>query len=149
MPFTFRNYRVRQIGLYVKSEAPLATGHERIQEGDIGVVLNPNEGVAGIERAHYLWLRVQGRDDNDMDRLQDNNQPDIDGNVFWDKRRYCIPFKRLKEVYPPLDISSVKDPVDMYQPFLGIDNDNGLFLITRPPLTVFGLVFDKETRRYW
>ncbi len=149
MPFTFRNSRIRQLGLYVKSEAPLATGHERIQEGDIGVVLDPNEGITGSERYHYLWLRVEGLDDSDMDRLQDPNQPVRGGKAFWDKRRHCIPFRRLKEIYPPLDLAKVGDPIDKYQPFLPIDNDTGLFLAARPPLSVFGLIFDKETQRYW
>ena len=82
-----------------------------------------------------------------MDRLKDQLTTETDDvkGVIFDKRRYCIPFKRLPAF---VDLARVRDPGDLYQPFVGVSTDTTEFLWTLAPLRVEGLVFDKETMRY-
>jgi len=124
--------------------------HERKKEGDIMAVRLVGEwiGVGTKEISQRLWLRVEGLEHYESMHLIDlNHDPDPDGEIF-EKRRYCIPLDRLKEVYPALDIARVRDTADAYQPFLTLDGDNYTFLTEENPLEVSGLVLDKYTGEY-
>ncbi len=149
-------YPVREIALACFSKPDL-NGNERIQEGDIVAVRKPNISIGRKEANIYLWLRLEGLEENEMARLADclyePNELNVESGVptgnRYDKRRYCIPFDRLKEVYPAFNMEKARDPDVVYQPFLGIDeNDLFYFLTEEPPFSVSGLVFDKQTGEY-
>ncbi len=130
----------------VFSKSPLASGHERIQEGDIVTMRKPLGYCNFGEMSSYLWLLIQGPDTSILDRLKDGlAEEDIEDAPIFDKRRYCIPLKRLPV---HVDLARVRDVGDRYQPFFIIDEETGKFLAKPSPLRVEGLVFDKRTGRY-
>lgn len=115
---------------------------ERKTVGDIIAIRKPGIGIGLKEMSGYLWLRIEGLEENDMARL-------IDPIEGFDKRRYCIPFDRLKAIIPSLDINRAKDLNDKYQPFLSVDHDPPYrFIGTTRPLNIHGLIFDKQTGRF-
>ena len=147
MPQTFRNYAVREVFLSVVDNRNLATGHERMKEGDIITFRIPAGRCGPASMARGLWLWIQGPDTSVLDRFKDRittETEDVDGE-FFDKRRFCIPFKRLPAF---VDLARVRDPSDIYQPFAVVAEATGEFLMNPRPLRVEGLVFDKETMRY-
>lgn len=146
MPETFREYPVREITLSVTDENPLASGHERKMAGDIISCYKPGVGTGRKVVSTYLILRVEGFERSQFDRIcqpMEESAPDF----FFDKRRYCIPFERLKIYMPRLDLDRVRDPDDIYQPFVPLDEDTLLYIegAEHPPISVVGLVFDKKT----
>lgn len=150
MPFTYRDYPVREVALAIQDRQPLASGHERMQTGDIIAIRKPSRGVGKKEASQYLWLRIQGPDTNELDKLKgmlDETGTEDDPGIEFDKRRYCIPLNRLPGF---VDTARVQDPTDIYQPFLPLDEDSLLYLegSQRKPFRVEGLVFDKLTGRF-
>lgn len=115
--------------------------HERKTVGDIIAIRKPSSGIGAKEVSKYLWLRLEGLEENQMHRLVDS----IDG---FDKRRYQIPLERLVSIVPSLNLARIKDLSDKYQPFLGIDEESLRFVSIGRPLNVHGLVWDKATGRY-
>lgn len=154
---TDRKYPIMEIGLSLISRSPLASGHERLQVGDIISVHPPSLGLGLKEVNVFLWLLVGDFEENEYAGLK---QFIYQGSRFpgekllaenlYDKRRYCIPLKRLQKVYPVLDIARALDVNTIYQPFLPLDEDNMLFLEGRgePPFSVHGLIFDKTIGDY-
>lgn len=164
MPETFRSYQTWEVALFVVDNSPLASGHERVQEGDIAAIRLPLPHIGTKERFKFLWVRLSGEDDNIMsdlaqpntepaDTLNENGTFQRGANVF-EKRRFCIPFERLNDV-SAFDLARARDTADSYQPFQPIDEDmpidggEGLRLgSSRGPLDIRGLVFDKSTGMY-
>jgi hypothetical protein len=144
-----------EIGVAVFGKTDLASGHERHQEGDIISARRVTGGIGLKEARDYLWLHVEGLDDEAMFELKVRNADSSDAEAY-DKRRYCIHFARLKEIFPSFDISRARDRADPYQPFLLIDLDDddvrlqNVFLPTTAagPLRVEGLVYDKVKGMY-
>lgn len=94
---------------------------ERAMEGDIVGIRRPHYEVGTKERSAFLWLRLQGLEENDMSQLA---APYEEADTIYDKRRYCIPLARLKQIVPSLDLARVRDRNDAYQPFMsGVDAD--------------------------
>ena len=133
-----------EIAIALTSEKDLASGHERKQEGDIIAIRRVSKGIGTAEAKTHLWLRVEGLDKADLDRLTQQVDEDND----YGKRRYCIPLEQIKKQIPSFDIIKVLGRNEIYQPFLSIDEDNFLFLIEVQPLQVQGLVFDKNKGTY-
>lgn len=149
MPFTFREYPVREIALAIKDNKDLASGHERTQAGDIIVCRKPLLAIGRAEAALFLWLHVEGPDTDVLDRLIDSIEEGEDALlnvVLFEKRRFCIPLARL----PSVDLARVTDPSDIYQPFLPIDEDTFFYLegTQRRPLRLEGIIFDKLTGQF-
>jgi len=148
MPQTYRAYRIWEVALAVQGFSPLATGMERAQEGDIIRVRYEIQGIGFKEMSEFLWVRVQGKDDADMEILWRMYTVAIDELSFdrFEKRQYSISFDRLKVAYPALDLVRVRDIADIYQPFLSVEEDTGRYIETSkvPPLDINGLVFDKK-----
>lgn len=138
---TIKRYPVVEVAIRCYSSAPLASGHERALEGDVICVRPPLNGIGMQEMRDFLWLRISGWEDNDLAALQTV----VDG---YEKRRYQIPLKRLKAACPAFDEARARDRTQVYQPFLGVDEDTGLFTFTGRPLEATGLVFDVTTLRY-
>ena len=137
-----------------KEIAILTVNHEknRAKRGDIVVMRNPHNVIGVKERADYLWLRIEGWEE---DAYWSIHEPNFDahysndeGTIAYDKRRYCIPFHRLKEVYSLFDIARAENISDEYQPFMIIDEDNGAYLTPQKPYSIHGLVYDKVFREY-
>jgi len=143
MPQTYQQFRVWEAGLLIPSYAGDAGG-ERGLSGDIITVREPTNGVGLREMGHLLYLRIDGLDDYDMQALM---EPLYEGETWYDKRRYCIPFERLNELHP-LDFDRLYDVSDVYQPFLHVDSETGLYLFDAHVFNVDGLVFDKMTQTY-
>lgn len=142
-------YPVMEIALAVEDCAS-HTGRlrERKRAGDIVAVRQPHYAIGAKERAAYVWLRLEGLEENEMARLADVLVETEDGPVF-DKRRYCVPLDRLAEVLPGFDVGRARDTADTYQPFYNLDEETGTWLALQvPPLDVHGLVFDKLTGEY-
>jgi len=167
MPEDHRDYRVMELSIYCRNKPNLASGTETVKEGDIIGIRTPLGYIGKSEAAQYLWLLVEGLDYSDMLAFKNVFAEGIFPNeIFYEKRQYCIPLKRLKEVAPFIDLNRVRDKNDEYQPFLSIDPDwpfyrlgteghsiHGLMrlptgVIARPPLDVHGLVFNKKTMRF-
>lgn len=139
-------YPVCELALSLESCTPLAGGHERKLAGDIIACRVPGSGIGTAEAHSYLWLRVEGLEENVCARLTDRVE---EGGAAFDKRRYCIPLERLQAVVPTFDIARALDPLDLYQPFLVVDEDGPYtFLTMTPPLAAEGLIFDKVTGAY-
>ena len=138
---------VYEMAISVCSYVPLSSGHERCQEGDI-VVLRPLTGCIGLkERSAFLWICVSGISDVLAEEIHSSIIDPVTSQVY-DKRRYCIPFARLKAVLPQLNLQRVRDHQDSYQPCVTVDEDTGEFLGAASPVPVQGLIFDRQTMRY-
>ena len=156
MPVTYKDYAPREVAILVKGHLPLPSGSERAMEGDIVTIRSPHNGIGTGERSNFLWLRIEGLDRNDMDRLKDPNAEPLDEegefiepHTKYDKRRFCIPLERLKKVAPWLDLVRVRCEVDNYQPFIQVDEETGNYIGgIRRPLSVHGLVYDKAKQRF-
>ena len=140
---TNRQYPVFEIALSCEHGGTHTGGtKERKCIGDIIALRRPATAVGSAEMSSYLWLRIEGLEENDMARLTDP----IDG---FDKRRYCIPFGRLAAIAPDFNVARAKDLNDKYQPFLNVDEETPFrFLTARRALNVHGLIFDKQTGGY-
>jgi len=168
MPEAFREYPIREVGIYTVSYADNASGTERIKEGDILTIRKPQGAIGQKEGALILWLLIEGLDSSEMDRLNDrmgDNPDDLNAPIF-DKRRYCIPLERLFILCPSLNLPRVRDTMDVYQPFLSIETDQYFYRYTleghdihgirtlpdsavkASPFQVHGLVYDKALRQY-
>lgn len=154
MGWTSRDYPVAEIALSLEYGGVLASGHERKIVGDIIAIRKPSAGIGMAEMKRFLWLRVEGLEENEFGTLtmleSEEGGPGEDLTSY-DKRRYCIPLERLKALYPDFDINRALDSDDIYQPFLPVDEDGPALYLTSSvvaPLSVEGLVFDKRTRTY-
>ena len=157
MPFTYREYPRFSVTLSVEDCSP--TPNERKQCGDIischyidGTLTDHGDTGTAVPKLHIL-LHLEGLDRNEMDLLKAPNEvpfnPEGKPLARYDKRRYCIPFERLKKVYPTFDIAKAKDPTLVYQPFVLIQGDPPYdFLQKHRSFDVHGLVFDKVEGRY-
>jgi len=144
------NYPVKEIAISLVSYAPLSSGHERSIEGDIIAVRTPNVGVGREEVENYLWLRVEGLEESEFDRLTDTIE-DSTSDIVYDKRRYTIPLERLVEADPGFDINLALDDDRIYQPFLLVDYDTDYTFVLEDghlPFQVSGLIYDKVTGEY-
>jgi hypothetical protein len=125
MPHTYRDRSAVEIALAVRSRSPNAGG-DHVQEGDIVAVRRPGEGIGRLEQRAFIWLRVDGVDLGEAQTWVEGNTeglPSADpAAITYEKRRYCIPLARLKQLLPSLDLARVRDRADPYQPFLnGVD----------------------------
>ena len=136
MSFLNFNYPEMEIALSTVSEAPLDSGHERKLAGDIVGIREPDIGAGLRELKRYLWLRVEGLEENEWDVLASQ----IKG---FDKRRFCIELNRLKQFNVNFDPEQAKDITKIYQPFIPVDEETGLWLIHPTPINILGLIYDK------
>lgn len=125
---------------------------ERKCVGDIIAIRKPAGAVGRLEQSGYLWLRIEGLEENDMARLTEpmTDTGNVDtATVIYDKRRYCIPFERLQAIVPSFNVSRALNAADKYQPFIGVDEEPPYrFVREQRPLNVHGLIFDKQTRKF-
>lgn len=143
--FAPREYPVIEIAIANWSEAP-----EHIQEGDICGARRPNIGIGLAEAKMWLWLLVDGFESSELKGLTwpvyEPYDPtgEYDGPTYikYDKRRFNIPFARLAELYPSIDLNRCRDINDAYQPFYTLDTDNNLWLTDTTPFQASGLIFD-------
>jgi len=145
------NYPVMEIAISLVAYAPLASGHERVIEGDIAAVRKPNEGIGREEAKHYMWMRVEGLEESEFAKLTDYIV-DSTSNIIYDKRRYCIPLEKLYEADPEFDIDLALEEDHIYQPFLVVDYDDRTFEFLLEdghlPFQVSGLIYDKVIGDY-
>lgn len=142
---THKVYPVVEVAVLLESKAPLASGHERAVEGDIIAVRPVNAGVGMLEMHRHLWLRLSGWEEGEIAELTRSAE---EGGQRHEKRRYRIPLARLKVILPGFDEAKARSKAEVYQPFLTVDEDSGLFASTTPPLDMNGLVLDTATGRY-
>ena len=117
MPQTFRDRGTYQIAILVQ-DYPDNQESERAKEGDIVGIRRDDAPAVGLkENSNLLWMRIDGEDSSFIGRLADLNKEGV--NRF-DKRQYCIPLKRIKEIYPWVDLNRIRDPNDIYQPFMEV-----------------------------
>ena len=127
------------------------SGGERKKEGDIIAVRLSGSYIGTKEATNHLWLRLEAAD---YERLQFDAlveavfEPDQDTGTRYDKRRYCIPFGRLLILDPAFDVDRARDPADIYQPYLVVDEEDYTFVSSESPFQVSGLVFDKTVGDY-
>lgn len=139
-------YPVVEAALSLEDCRSLPSGHERKLTGDIVGIRPPDVGVGRKEMKRFLWLRVEGLEELEFQGLA--GPLAFSKTEVYDKCRYCVPLKRLKEVDPDFDIEKALDPDLTYQPYLLTDEETGLFLATAPVFSVHGLIFDKLTGEY-
>jgi hypothetical protein len=142
------NYPVMEIAISLVSYVPLESGHERVIEGDIVAVRKPNTGSGRKEAMIFLWLRVEGLEEAEFDKLTDSISSSA--GEMYDKRRYCIPLEKLIEIHPDFDVDLANDNGVLYQPFLLCDNEDYTFLLEdgHLPFEVSGLIYDKVIGDY-
>lgn len=152
MGHTNPNYPVMEIALSCEHGGTHSGGlKERKAVGDIIAIRKPGSAIGSAEMSRYLWLRIEGLEENQMYRLTDPvySNPADDSSAVFDKRRYCIPLDRLKAITPSLDIARATNLNDKYQPFLGVDEEPPFrFISDVRPVNVHGLIFDKVTGRF-
>lgn len=138
---TFKKYPIYEVALSLEDCAPHTGGtKERKLAGDIVAFRKPAEAIGLKEMKNFLWLRVEGLEENEMPRLV---EPVEVGGQYYDKRGYSIPLERLKKVFPSFDIERALNTDEVYQPFLVLDDD-GRYTYNHPPLNVHGLIFKKS-----
>jgi len=139
-----RAYPTREIAIAVFQKAP-----EHIQEGDLVTVRPPTAGIGMKEAKLWLWILVDGVGSIMLDAaVYEPYDPTgiykpRSNYIRYDKRRYCAPLARIKQLYPALDLDRARDPGDAYQPFYTLDEDSNLWLTDHTPYAAEGLVFDK------
>jgi len=140
-------YPVMEIMVSTISYADLSSGSERKNAGDIVAVRKPNIGAGLRELKRFIWMRVEGLEENDWTNLK---LPVIDWNEKrkFDKRRFAIPLQRLVQFNASFDIAKAQDANIIYQPFIPVDEETGLWLADPRPINVMGLIHDKETGIY-
>ena len=117
---TNRQYPIFEVAPLCHNLPPCGAG-ERAMEGDIIAIRPPGQGAGRKERTRFLWLRLQGLEENEMGQL---TTPLEEDGIIYDKRRYGIPLARLKQLHPSLDLVRTRNSTDIYQPFSnGIDED--------------------------
>jgi hypothetical protein len=142
MPQTYKNYQTWEVALRGFDAAT----ESRVQSGDIIEVRQPTPFVGLKETSNFLWLKLFGLDDTEMEDLKEVIE---DQNEIFEKRRYSIPLERLVGFYPTFSVSRANDVGDFYQPFSVYDYDTLEKLIdSGTPLPVEGLVYDKLHMRY-
>ena len=150
MSETNPSYPTMELAISCETMIDLESGHERKKPGDIIVVREAGSYIGRREMARYIWLRVEGLEENEFPALM-QMEVDPEGSdplAIYDKRRYCIPFSKLAEIDPDFDADRAADPSDVYQPYLVVDAETGLYLIQGTPFDVSGLVYDKHTGEY-
>ena len=157
MAETYREYPTMEVALSCFSKGPSGPEmHDRIQAGDIVGIRNPLPHIGLKEGKLWIWLRIDGLELNEFDRLAFGN-PDGDYNPNeaadlglpnYEKRRFCIPFQQLKKAYPAFNIDRALDPDDTYQPFMILDKDDYAWLTGMKPLNANGLIFDRVYGRF-
>ena len=135
---TNRQYPVFEAALSCEDCAPHTNGiHERKLAGDIIGIRRPALGIGSAERSRYIWLRLEGLEENEMWLLTELIPE-------FDKRRFAIPFTRLRQAYPDFDISRAMNRDEIYQPFLNVDHNPPYYFLNEvPAFDVHGLVWDK------
>jgi hypothetical protein len=134
-------YPVMEIALSTVSYPDLESGHERKLAGDIVGIRKSNIGAGLRELKRYLWLKVEGLEENEWALIGKS----IKG---FDKRRFCIPLQRLVQFNASFDMEKAQDVNIIYQPFLPVDEETGLWLYQPRPMNIMGLVYDKVTGIY-
>lgn len=155
MGYTNRKFPIIEVGILTINYPDHDS--ERAKEGDIITAKIPKHNVMGTGVwKNRIRLFVEGFEENEYPKLVlEDFDTDIDDDEAYEqklprysKRRYCIPLRRLKKVFPAFDINKAKDPLDVYQPFTILDEDNGKYLTPRKPFNVHGLIFDKVKGDY-
>lgn len=113
MPETYLQSSVWEAALSVHSRTPHHKDIPCHEEGDIISVRKESYRIGSGEFAQHLWVCLTGLDDNLMPLLA---KPWVDGEHVIAKRRYGIPFDRLKDALPLLDIAKVQNTDVPYQP---------------------------------
>ena len=155
MGYTNPNYPVMEIAINTENHAPNGE-NERSLEGDIIAVRKPLDYIGTKEANTFLWLLVEGLEENEIARLNEifyepfsaDGSFSDENKVKYDKRRFCIPLERLKQIVPTFDEIKARDRNLVYQPFLPVDEDTGYFITKAKPLNVHGLIFDKQLGKY-
>jgi len=140
MPQTYRDYTPLDIALRVHY-----TNESRAKLGDIAAAVPMRTRLGSKELHRFVWLRVYGLDWYEMRALQAT----VDEPVLYEKRRYCVPLGRLKQVYPAFDIAKATDENVIYQPFLMVDEET--YHIRAKGSSIFpvhGLIRDRLTMRF-
>lgn len=145
---TNRQFPVAEVAISMMGFQQSGGIKERIQVGDISGVRRPLGQIGWAEMRTYLWLHIEGLEENELFQLGDLMWVSEPGGERYDKRRYSIPLERLQQLFPTFDVNRALDTADYYQPFMPFDEDNGFTLIAEKPLSVHGLVFDKATMEF-
>ncbi len=111
---------------------------ERKLVGDIVEVRKPDIGAGLRELRRYLWLHMEGIEFDEWAILKT-------GIKGFEKRRFCIPLERLVQFNSAFDPVKAMDTTIIYQPFLPVDEETGLWLYDPNPINLMGLIYDKET----
>jgi hypothetical protein len=125
----------------------------KAHEGDIITSRREIGGVGTLEAQKYLWILVDGLEENDLYAL---HQTLFDGDPAGDdpvneieKRRFRIALADLALRDPDFDVERARDPLDIYQPYLQLDSDDFIFIPSSVlPFDAQGLVWDKSTGLY-
>lgn len=162
------DYPTYELAIYVgDSRSDDQDGIVRRQTGDIVAVRGANIGVGLKEMHSYIWMRVEGWTKTRMDALISEltpySQPDViddlanmDDESMYEKHRFCVPLETLNTLLPSFDIDRARDELDLYQPFMIVDEGNGdedrleegLYLIGNRPIDLDGIIFDKLLNRF-
>ncbi len=144
------NYPTMEIAISMINAPDNASGTERMKIGDIIAIRKPESYIGTQEGKIFLWLHIDGPEENEFGVFtQQVFEPtDPETGERFDKRRYCIPLGRLQVLYPALNQSRARDPLDFYQPFLLIDSEDFEIVSADPAYAVSGLVFDKAIGDY-
>lgn len=138
-----------ELTICLQSQNSLASGHERVQEGDIVCVRRPNIGTGLNVPKTNLKLLAEGLEYDEFTQLVEPMGSGLDDNgdvlePYFEKRRFCIPLRKLG-----IDLNRARDPNDVYQPKCQVDTDEPFYFLSfQAPLDVYGNIFDKLRGRY-
>lgn len=162
MGYTNREYTTWEISILTEEYAD--HDNERCCVGDIIAVRRPHNIIGTKEAYNMIWLRVDGLEMGEYSAFKYpelgydydfkiDHLPKVgtDPSNRFDKKRYCVPLRRLKKVIPSFNINRAKDLEDLYQPFITMDfstSNYWYYLAPETPLSVYGLVYDKTIGDY-
>ena len=130
-------YPVMELCLSTVSGAVVDTDKRKFV-GDIIAIRKPTNGAGLRELKRYLWLRSEQIEENDWAVLVQSTQ--------YEKRRFCIPLERLKNFVTDFDVEKAMNREIIYQPFMPVDKQTGLWLYKDSCNTIdaLGLIYDKK-----
>jgi len=145
MGFTQPNFNL-------EAEVALFLGDEQsdlnFKEGDIMVSRRPIGGVGSKEVERFLWLMIDGLEENDLFALSIPIFDELGDNIT-EKARYRISLSDLSLRDVNFDIDAARDPNVTYQPYLIPDLEDFIFVEnSEVPFDAQGLAWDKELGFY-
>lgn len=121
------------------------TRKSKVQGGDIVVCRKPRGEIGRKEAHRCVWLRVKGLTALEVETLTESVTYD---DRLKDKRRFCVPFAKLKKALPDFDEVKARNPAYFYQPQIGDHETRYRMKEQADVIDLRGCIYDKTRQRF-